>query len=71
MIITVDSAVEQGLIGKVTVKLNGKTVKKCIFADDKKGAVEYYLNPLRLDKHGDRAITQRRRGKVQIIIDNG
>lgn len=67
MIITVDKALEMGIIGKVRVTLNGKTVKHCIFADDKKGVVEYSLG--RLNKYGDRIITMRRRGKVRIIIN--
>jgi hypothetical protein len=71
MRLTVDEALDRGLIGKVEVYVDGKKVRRCIEADEEEGYVVCYLE----DEHGrlildanKNPVTARVCGKVEIRI---
>lgn len=74
MRLTVDEALDRGLIDKVEVYVDGKKVRRCIEADEEEGYVVCYLE----DEHGrlildenNNPVTARVRGKVEIRILDG
>lgn len=74
MRLTVDEALERGLIGKVEVYIDGEKVRRCIEADEEEGYVVCYL----ADEHGrlildanNNPVTARVCGKVEIRIRDG
>lgn len=52
-------------IGRV-VFVDGKEVKACFFADTTKGVARFYRQPLRVDKHGKRALSYTLRGVIEV-----
>lgn len=74
MRLTVDEALERGLIGNVEVYLDGEKVRRCIEADEEEGYVVCYLG----DEHGqfildanNNPVAVRVCGKVEIRIRDG
>jgi len=74
MRLTVDEALDRGLIGKVEVYVDGKKVRRCIEADEEEGYAVCYLE----DEHGrlilddnKNPVTARVCGKVEIRILDG
>lgn len=52
--------------GRRRVLLNGREMSRVVYADTRKGVVRYYPEPIRIHKHGKRAILKTRRGKVEV-----
>jgi len=48
------------------VFVDGRPVSQVFFADTRRGIVDRFLAPVRLDKHRKRALTQRIRGDVRV-----
>ena len=53
-------------LSRYVVKLDGKPVRYCIAADEEKGEIIRYVEPLRANHLGE-VIRETVRGKVQII----
>ncbi len=52
--------------GPRLVTVDGKVVEKVTYADTRKGIVRHYDTPVRIHKHGKRAIERTKRGTVQV-----
>ena len=52
--------------GRRRVLADGRVVEQVFYADTRKGVVRYYVKPLRVHKHGKRAISRTLRGKVEV-----
>lgn len=48
------------------VYVNGKPMKRVVYADTRRGIVRYVPEPIRLNKRGDCVIERTRRGKVEV-----
>jgi len=74
MRLTIDEALERGLIGKVEIYLDGQKIHHCIEADEEEGYVVRYLpnaeGRLYLDADGNPKVV-RESGKVEIRIRDG
>lgn len=55
--------------GPRRVLVDGREVKRCLYADTRRGIVDCYRYPLKLHKYRKRAITQRLRGVVEVLYD--
>ena len=57
------------------VFVDGQKIEKAFFADEKRGIVDYYVTPYKLDKYRKRLLSRRIRGDVQVVFpqacDNG
>ncbi|WP_169050317.1 hypothetical protein [Stenotrophomonas maltophilia] len=51
--------------------VDGQVVEQAFYADTRKGVVRYYVKPLRVHKHGKRAISRTLRGKVEVEFPDG
>ncbi|MDX3932683.1 MAG: hypothetical protein QHC77_12190 [Stenotrophomonas sp.] len=52
--------------GRRLVTVDGKVVEKVRYADTRKGIVRHYDTPLRIHKHGKRAIERTKHGTVRV-----
>lgn len=52
--------------GRRRVLLNGEPISRVVFADTSKGVVRVIPFPVRMHKHGKRAIYRTLRGKVEL-----
>lgn len=52
--------------GRRRVLLDGREVKRVVYADTHKGVLRYYPDPIRIHKHGKRAIVKTRHGRVEV-----
>lgn len=52
--------------GPRRVLLDGQVVEKVVYADTRKGVVRHYDTPVRLHKHGKRALQRTKHGKVEV-----
>lgn len=50
------------------VYVDGREIRKVVYADTKRGIVDAYREPLKLDKHKKRVLTRRHRGKVEVVF---
>ncbi|HDS1307959.1 TPA: hypothetical protein ACOENG_004301 [Stenotrophomonas maltophilia] len=57
--------------GKRRVLLDGREIRKVVYADTRKGVVRYYPEPVRIHKHGKRAVMKTKHGKVEVEFVNG
>ncbi|SMR69274.1 MULTISPECIES: hypothetical protein [Stenotrophomonas] len=57
--------------GRRKVVVNGMVVEQVFYADTRKGIVRFYEKPLRIHKHGKRAISRTLRGKVEVEFPDG
>lgn len=57
--------------GRRRVLVDGQVVEQVFYADTRKGVVRYYVKPLRVHKHGKRAISRTLRGKVEVDFPDG
>jgi len=65
MIYTVENTAKIGR--QVRVKINGKPVHKCFYADTDKGIVRYYGKKSRASKrYPDQVVSFQRRGRVVV-----
>jgi len=55
--------------GRRRVLVDGREVKRCIYADTRRGIADCYRYPLKIHKHRKRVITQRLRGVVEVRYD--
>lgn len=53
--------------GHRSVFVNGREVKQAFYADTKRGIVDAYRQPLRLDKDRKRVLSRRYRGHVVVM----
>ena len=53
--------------GKRRFYVDGKRVDDVFYADTKRGIVDHYRRPLKVDKHKKRVISERIRGKVEVM----
>jgi len=52
--------------GRRLVTVDGKVVEKVLYADTRKGIVRHYDTPVRIHKHGKRAIERTKHGIVRV-----
>lgn len=52
--------------GRRRVLLDGQVVEKVVYADTRKGVVRYCDTPVRVHKHGKRAIQRTKHGTVEV-----
>lgn len=57
--------------GRRKVVVNGTVVEQVFYVDTRKGIVRFYEKPLRIHKHGKRAISRTLRGKVEVEFPDG
>lgn len=62
MRLTVDEAIDRGLLGKVKVKLNGEYVRDVVVADEEEGYIK------RFKKVGGKLVINRKREDVETEI---
>lgn len=53
------------------VFVNGKRMEEVFYADDRRGIVDCYRKPVRLDKYKKRILSKRYRGEVKIVLPDG
>ena len=53
--------------GQRQVFLDGKPIKRCLYADTRRGLVRVFNDPLRLDKYRKRALWKTLRGDVRVV----
>lgn len=53
--------------GRRDVFVDGRLVDGVFYADTRRGVVDYYPRPLKLHKHGKRAISRRLHGRVEVV----
>ena len=57
--------------GRRDVLLNGKPLKRCIYADTKRGIADVHVlddqGRLKIHKRGKRPLSKRLRGKVEVV----
>lgn len=54
--------------GQRIIYVNGKRLNKVLYADTKRGIVDHFDDPPKVDKHGKRLITRRKRGNVRVEV---
>ena len=54
--------------GRRDVFVNGRQVHRAFFVDTRRGIVDYFPEPVRIHKHGKRAISRRLRGRVHVEL---
>lgn len=52
--------------GRRRVLLDGHVVEKVVYADTRKGVVRHYDSPVRIHRHGKRAVQRTKHGKVEV-----
>ncbi|APG04953.1 hypothetical protein BJI69_14330 [Luteibacter rhizovicinus DSM 16549] len=57
--------------GHRQVYVNGKPMKRVVYADTRRGIVRYVPEPPRANKRGDGVIERTRRGKVEVKTIDG
>ena len=57
--------------GPRRVFVDGREIASPIYADTKRGIVDAYAQPVRLDKHRKRILTRRYRGAVEVVTIDG
>lgn len=57
--------------GQRRVFVNGREIERVFFADTKRGIVDAYREPLKLDKRKKRLLTRRYRGAVRVVDIDG
>lgn len=67
MIYTVENTVKLGK--RVKVLVDGVEVNKVFYVDTKKGKVRHYDTPVKVHKHGKRAISRTKYGRRVEVID--
>ena len=50
------------------VSVNGVPVRKAFYADTKRGVVKAFRDPVKMHKHGKRALTITLRGHVEVTL---
>lgn len=73
MRLTVDEAIERGLLGRVKIKLNGEYVQGAIVADEEQGYIERFKKvdgKLVIDRKREEIETEVLHGNVVIEISN-
>ena len=50
------------------VYLNSKLIKQCFYADERKGIVRQFRQPLKLDKYRKRVLSRTLRGDVVVVL---
>lgn len=53
------------------VFVDGRRVERVFFADTRRGIVDSYRYPLKVHRHGKRAISRRLRGDVVVVFKSG
>uniref|UniRef100_UPI003F7FC659 hypothetical protein n=1 Tax=Xanthomonas sp. 0924 TaxID=2835534 RepID=UPI003F7FC659 len=53
--------------GRRQVLVDGRPVKRVVYADTRRGLVRYHNDPPKPDKHGKRFIVRTRRGTVEVL----
>lgn len=53
--------------GPRDVYLDGKPVRRVVYANTKKGKVRVYAEPIKLDKYRKRILTRTKRGRVEVV----
>ncbi|AMV00057.1 hypothetical protein [Xanthomonas citri] len=53
--------------GRRQVLVDGRTVKRVVYADTRRGLVRYHNDPPKVHKHGKRFIERTRRGAVEVL----
>ena len=72
MYVDVDSCVRRGILGKVSVSIDGVKINGAVAAKHgKNGFVEYFDEPPKLNASRDGLVTQKRRGNVKVSFNLG
>ncbi|MFA4294426.1 hypothetical protein P2B08_17705 [Xanthomonas perforans] len=53
--------------GRRQVLVDGRPVKRVVYADTRRGLVRYHNDPPKVHKHGKRFIEKTRRGTVEVL----
>ncbi|SDF69775.1 hypothetical protein SAMN05216571_101262 [Onishia taeanensis] len=53
--------------GPREVFVDGHKIDKVCYADTRRGIVDYYPQPIKVDKWGKRVISRRMRGRVEVV----
>lgn len=53
------------------VLVNGEEIKKAFYCDTRKGFVDAYIYPFRIDRYGKRCLWKRHRGAVTVELEDG